>query len=118
MLIKWEKTFLVFGVSVCFLPICLGCCHFLPPFDIYTYIYILDFCFRCRASAPLLCISFPDSKAFFHHSFLYDGARINDDDTPDSFDMEDNGEFLSLTHSQSFCNFVSLILTPWTDTID
>jgi hypothetical protein len=23
--------------------------------------------------------------------FLYDGARINDDDTPDSLDMEDNG---------------------------
>lgn len=27
----------------------------------------------------------------FLDSFLYDGARINDDDTPASLDMEDNG---------------------------
>ncbi|KAH9961908.1 small ubiquitin-like modifier [Russula dissimulans] len=26
-------------------------------------------------------------------SFLYDGARINDDDTPHSLDMQDNGFF-------------------------
>ncbi|KAH8985410.1 small ubiquitin-like modifier [Lactarius akahatsu] len=27
--------------------------------------------------------------------FLYDGARINDEDTPASLDMEDNGAFAS-----------------------
>jgi len=29
-------------------------------------------------------------------SFLYDGTRINDDDTPASLDMEDNGMFTSI----------------------
>ena len=31
---------------------------------------------------------------FYFHRFLYDGNRINDDDTPASLDMEDNGGYL------------------------
>lgn len=33
------------------------------------------------------------------NSFLYDGTRINDDDTPASLDMEDNGVFSSYDSS-------------------
>ena|SRR6266702_1107349 len=33
------------------------------------------------------------------YSFLYDGARINDDDTPQSLEMEDNGVFSSYVYS-------------------
>ena len=32
-------------------------------------------------------------------SFLYDGTRINDEDTPDSLDMDDNGVFFSFDSS-------------------
>ena len=44
----------------------------------------------------------------FMNSFLYDGARINDDDTPDSLDMEDNGELLSTL----LLEIVSLVHPP------
>lgn len=32
--------------------------------------------------------------------FLYDGTRINDDDTPSTLEMEDNGQ-----HLYAFCKF-------------
>lgn len=78
MLIKWEKMFLVFGKSVSLL---------LPSLPIDTHS-----CFRCQNTVSSV-LTLPFST--IHDSFLYDGARINDDDTPDSLDMEDNGEFLS-----------------------
>ena len=44
-------------------------------------------------------------------SFLYDGNRINEDDTPTSLEMEDNGK--SIFFSRNECK-----LTPIADTID
>ena len=39
--------------------------------------------------------------------FLYDGERINEDDTPASLDMEDNGETkCPLSKSNAFCKLV------------
>ena len=46
------------------------------------------------------------------HSFLYDGDRITEDDTPASLDMEDNGESPSLSTSPS------LMIVFIADTID
>lgn len=38
------------------------------------------------------------SFSFLFSRFLYDGSRIQDDDTPASLDMEDNGMFKVLFH--------------------
>lgn len=41
----------------------------------------------CSSSIFLGILAFP-----FWNRFLYDGERIQEDDTPSSLDMEDNGE--------------------------
>ncbi|KAI0275606.1 ubiquitin-related domain-containing protein [Russula aff. rugulosa BPL654] len=41
--------------------------------------------------------------------FLYDGARINDEDTPQSLDMEDNGNVVSFSLHSSASPRVILI---------
>jgi hypothetical protein len=46
--------------------------------------------------------------------FLYDGARISDDDTPSSLDMEDNGVFISVSRCVQLFTVFSCII----DTID
>lgn len=48
--------------------------------------------------------------------FLYDGSRINDDDTPASLEMEDNGTCFSLFSSHRCSNFFLSFFS--TDTID
>jgi hypothetical protein len=58
--------------------------------------------------------SFFFSCRFFAYRFLYDGVRINDDDTPASLDMEDNGAFLR----PIFVHFLSSDHTNSSDTID
>lgn len=52
-------------------------------------------------------------------SFLYDGARIQDDDTPASLDMEDNGMFKGFLVSYSDSLFFKKnVLLDKLDTID
>ena len=67
--IRWviPRKILAFWTPIC-------CCQLFSQWP-------LRFSSRIRLDADLNC---PDR-------FLYDGARINDDDTPDSLDMEDNG---------------------------
>jgi hypothetical protein len=44
-----------------------------------------------------------------NHRFLYDGSRINDDDTPASLEMEDNGNVVSFSPHSSISPRVVLI---------
>lgn len=61
----------------------------------------------------------PDSAmltiSHLNRRFLYDGARINDSDTPESLEMEDNGVWLE---EFSQCNHGSYITFLPSDTID
>lgn len=60
------------------------------------YVSVLTLCDqRC---ANMACGGHPDTDfdgyiELLIHSFLYDGQRINEDDTPATLDMEDNGRW-------------------------
>lgn len=51
------------------------------------------------------------------HSFLYDGERINEDDTPNSLGMEDNGR-LPLLFASFSKSHTDLIIYLVADTVD
>ena len=89
MLAKWERMLAVFG-------------QYSYLFTFSSFMALL----RIRAHAIfygmdqtsfylqlILLITFFTFLYIFLFRFLYDGARIQDDDTPASLDMEDNGMF-------------------------
>ena len=82
---KWEKMLAVFG-QFCFF-----------------FIFWVFLVYEIRAHAMDQTLIFRYSLSYFFplFRFLYDGARIQDDDTPASLDMEDNGVFKDLFHA---CN--------------
>lgn len=53
-----------------------------------------------------------------NYRFLYDGARINDDDTPQSLEMEDNGNVVSFSRFSARRSDWPNIKNPLIDTID